>query len=124
MRKGEAMFNKKVLFSLVIVVGLLLSSCATATTQAPVVTEAPAEQVTITVWDYYGEATPIKPLVEPFQAAHPNIKIDYQSLDWDTTFEKLNVVLSGGEAPDVVTVDMTWIPGFASLDVFVDLKAL
>ncbi len=128
------MFNKKVLFSVVVVMGLLLSACATTTTQppatqAPVTTEAPttappAEAVTITVWDYYGEATPIKPLVEPFQAAHPNIKIDYQALDWDTTLEKLNVVITGGTPPDVVTVDMTWIPGYASLDAFVDLKAL
>lgn len=127
------MFNKKVLFILLVIMGLLLSSCASATTQAPVTTTAPeapvattapAEAVTITVWDYYGEATPIKPLIEPFQASHPNIKIDYQALDWDTTFQKLNVVLTGGTPPDVVTVDMTWIPGYASLDAFVDLKAL
>jgi multiple sugar transport system substrate-binding protein len=129
------MSNKNVLFSLLIVLGLLLSSCASATTQppasqapaateAPAVTQAPAETVTITVWDYYGEATPIKPLIAPFEAAHPNIKIDYQALDWDTTYQKLNVVLTGGTPPDVVTVDMTWIPGFASLDAFVDLKAL
>jgi multiple sugar transport system substrate-binding protein len=123
------MVTKKVLFSLVIIFGLLLSACGGATTEpaateAPVVTEAPAEPVTITVWDYYGEATPIKPLIEPFQAAHPNITINYEALDWDTTLEKLNVVLSGGEAPDVVTVDMTWIPRFASLSAFADLKPL
>jgi multiple sugar transport system substrate-binding protein len=134
LRKGEAMY-KRVLFSIVIILGLLLSACATGTTEpaaseapvtteAPVATEVPAEQVTITVWDYYGEATPIKPLIEPFQAAHPNIKINYEALDWDTTFEKLNVVLTGGTPPDVVTVDMTWIPGYASLGVFTDLKAL
>jgi multiple sugar transport system substrate-binding protein len=80
--------------------------------------------VTITVWDYYGEATPLKPLIEPFQAEHPNIKLNYEALDWDTTLEKLNVVLTGGEAPDVVTVDMTWIPKFASLGAFTDLKPL
>jgi multiple sugar transport system substrate-binding protein len=117
------MYIKKVLFSLVIILGLLLSSCAGGTTQ-PVGTESPAQPVTITVWDYYGEATPIKPLIEPFQAAHPNITISYEALDWDTTLEKLNVVLTGGEAPDVVTVDMTWIPKFASLGAFTDLKPL
>jgi ABC-type glycerol-3-phosphate transport system substrate-binding protein len=120
---------KKLIFSLMIVMGLLLSSCGGATPQpasseAPVTTEAVTEPVTITVWDYYGEATPVKPLVAPFEASHPNIKIDYQSLDWDTTFEKLNVVLTGGTPPDVVTVDMTWIPGFASLNAFADLKTL
>jgi multiple sugar transport system substrate-binding protein len=120
---------KKFLFCLMIIMGLLLSSCGVATTQpsaseAPVTTEAPAQPVTITVWDYYGEATPVKPLVEPFMAAHPNITINYEALDWDTTLEKLNVVLTGGTPPDVVTVDMTWIPRFASLGAFTDLKPL
>jgi len=123
------MYIKKVLFSLVIILGLLLSACGGATTQpaasqVPVTTEAPAQPVTITVWDYYGEATPVKPLIEPFMAAHPNITIKYEALDWDTTLEKLNVVLTGGTPPDVVTVDMTWIPKFASLDAFTDLKPL
>ena len=67
-------------------------------------------KVTITLWDYYGEATPLKPLVEPFMAANPNITIDYQALDWDTTNQKLDVVLTGGTPPDVVTIDMTWLP--------------
>jgi ABC-type glycerol-3-phosphate transport system substrate-binding protein len=117
------MYIKKILFSLVIILGLLLSSCASGTTQ-PASTEAPAQPVTITVWDYYGEATPVKPLIEPFMAAHPNITIKYEALDWDTTLEKLNVVLTGGSPPDVVTVDMTWIPKFASLGAFTDLKPL
>lgn len=123
------MYIKKVLLSLAIILGLLLSACASATTQpaasqAPVTTEAPAQPVTITVWDYYGEATPVKPLIEPFMAAHPNITINYEALDWDTTLEKLNVVLTGGGAPDVVTVDMTWIPRFAALGAFADLQPL
>jgi multiple sugar transport system substrate-binding protein len=82
------------------------------------------KQVTLTVWDYYGDATPIKPLIEPFQKANPDIKINYQSLDWDTTLEKMNVVLTGGDAPDVATVDMTWLPRFAALGAFKDLKPL
>jgi peptide/nickel transport system substrate-binding protein len=48
------MYKKKVLFSLVIILGLLLSSCAKATTppaasEAPVATEAPAQPVYLTV---------------------------------------------------------------------------
>ncbi len=117
------MNTKKVLFTLIIILGILLSACGGATSQ-PTVTEVVTQPVTITVWDYYGEATPVKPLIEPFMASHPNIKIDYQALDWDTTLEKLNVVLTGGTPPDVVTLDMTWLPRFASLGAFTDLKPL
>ena len=123
------MSTKKVLICVVIILGLLLSACGGAATQpaateASVATQAQAQPVTITVWDYYGEATPIKPLIEPFMASHPNISINYEALDWDTTLEKLNVVLTGGTPPDVVSVDMTWVPRFASLNAFTDLKLL
>lgn len=112
-----------VLLSLIIVLALVLSACGTTkpTDSEEVSTD---EKVTITVWDYYGEATPIKPLIEGFQEEYPNITVQYESLDWDTTNEKLNVVLTGGTPPDVVTIDMTWLPKFASLDAFVDLKSL
>lgn len=104
----------------IIFVGLALLLALSACGGKP----AAQEKVTITVWDYYGEATPLKPLVAPFMAANPNITIDYQALDWDTTNEKLNVVLTGGTPPDVVTIDMTWLPKLAALGAYTDLKAL
>lgn len=99
-----------------IILMLLLSACGSK--------PAATGPVTITVWDYYGEATPVKPLIDGFQKENPNITVQYEALDWDTTLEKLNVVLTGGAPPDVVTSDMTWLPKFAALGAFTDLKAL
>lgn len=110
------MGTKKVVFCLLVVLSLMLGACGGP---APA-----AQKATITVWDYYGEATPIKPLIEPFMAANPNITVQYEALDWDTTNQKLNVVLTGGTPPDVVTIDMTWLPKFAALGAFTDLKPL
>jgi ABC-type glycerol-3-phosphate transport system substrate-binding protein len=104
--------------SILLIVALALSSCGGGKPAAS------SENVTITVWDYYGEATPVKPLIEGFQKENPNITVQYESLDWDTTLEKLNVVLTGGTPPDVVTTDMTWLPKFAALGAFTDLKTL
>lgn len=101
---------------------LVVTACGGGQPAAP--TQDPNQPVTITVWDYYGEATPIKPLIDGFQKENPNITVQYEALDWDTTQEKLNVVLTGGTPPDVVTSDMTWLPKFASLGAFADLSAL
>jgi multiple sugar transport system substrate-binding protein len=101
-----------------VILTLLLSACGGGQPAAS------NEKVTITVWDYYGEATPVKPLIEGFQKENPNITVQYEALDWDTTLEKLNVVVTGGMPPDVVTLDMTWLPKFAALGAFTDLKAL
>lgn len=112
------MKTHKVLLALLIVLALTLGACGGAQPAAS------NENVTITVWDYYGEATPVKPLLEGFQKENPNITVQYEALDWDTTLEKLNVVMTGGTPPDVVTTDMTWLPKFAALGGFTDLKQL
>ena len=109
--------SRTILF-LGVILALLLSACGGGQPAAS------NEKVTITVWDYYGEATPVKPLIEGFQKENPNITVQYEALDWDTTLEKLNVVLTGGTPPDVVTTDMTWLPKFAALEAFTDLKTL
>jgi ABC-type glycerol-3-phosphate transport system substrate-binding protein len=109
--------SRTILF-LGVILTLLLSACGGGQPAAS------NEKVTITVWDYYGEATPVKPLIEGFQKENPNITVQYEALDWDTTLEKLNVVVTGGTPPDVVTLDMTWLPKFAALGAFTDLKAL
>jgi len=111
------MYVKRTVVGLMTILALLISGCGGAP-------KASSQKVTITVWDYYGEATPVKPLVEPFMAANPNIEIKYEALDWDTTNQKLNVVLTGGTPPDVVTIDMTWLPKLAALGAYSDLMAL
>lgn len=78
--------------------------------------------VTIEVWDYYGDATPIKPAIAGFQKAYPWITVKYQALDWDTAHEKFTVVVSSGTPPDAATLDMTWIPTFASNGLLANLS--
>ncbi|MBS1892164.1 MAG: extracellular solute-binding protein, partial [Actinobacteria bacterium] len=68
----------------------------------------------ITVWDYYGSATPIKPAVAEFEKKYPDIKVNYQAIDYETIQDKFSVAVSSGAAPDVATLDMTWIPTYAS----------
>jgi ABC-type glycerol-3-phosphate transport system substrate-binding protein len=86
--------------------------------------EGSREPVTITVWDYYGQATPIKPAIAGFEKKYPWITVKYEAIDWDTAHEKFTVVVSGGNPPDVATMDMTWMPTFASNGLFADLGEL
>jgi multiple sugar transport system substrate-binding protein len=114
--------------TLLLIFALTLAACGGGqpTAEEPAKAEEPVaeEAVTITVWDYYGESSPVAPIVEAFEAENPDIKVQVESLDWDSTLEKLNVVLTGGTPPDVVTLDMTWLPTFAPLGAFADLEAL
>ena len=80
--------------------------------------------VTIKVWDYYGETTPIKPALDGFKKEFPWITVDYQALDWDSMNEKLKAGLGAGEVPDLATLDMTWIPTLAANGALEDLTPI
>lgn len=78
----------------------------------------------VTVWDYYGAATPLKKALAAFSSAHPEIKVKFQAFDYNTMHDKFAVATSSGDAPDVATVDMTWIPSFAANGLLSDLGPL
>jgi ABC-type glycerol-3-phosphate transport system substrate-binding protein len=128
------------LATLAIIVGACGSSVAsagptTAPTQAPSggagassePTAAPSVDttpVTIKVWDYYGETTPVKPALDGFKKEFPWITVDYQALDWDSMNEKFKAGLGAGEVPDMATLDMTWIPTLAANAALEDLTQI
>jgi len=106
-------------------------SAAAATTPKPTEASAPPTPapsidktpVTIKVWDYYGDSTPIKPALAGFKSAYPWITVDYQALDWDSMNEKFTAGIGAGEVPDVATLDMTWLPTLAANGGLEDLSA-
>jgi len=123
---------KKLLVLLSVGLVVVLAACAAPATPVPPtptsppgVTPAaptPPEVTTITLWDYYGTATPFQPeMIAAFEEENPDIRVKYESLDWDAMFEKLSVALTTGTPPDVATVDMTWVPTWAALGGFADL---
>jgi multiple sugar transport system substrate-binding protein len=124
-------------------VAIMLGACGSSTGSAgpTAATEAPSDgagasseptaapsvdttPVTIKVWDYYGESTPIKPALDAFKKEFPWITVDYQALDWDSMNEKFKAGLGAGEVPDVATLDMTWIPTLAANGALDDLAPI
>jgi ABC-type glycerol-3-phosphate transport system substrate-binding protein len=80
--------------------------------------------VTIKVWDYDGESTPIKPALAGFATEFPWITVDYEALDWDSMNEKFTAGIGAGEVPDMATLDMTWLPTLAANGALEDLAGL
>jgi ABC-type glycerol-3-phosphate transport system substrate-binding protein len=66
----------------------------------------------------------VKPALAAFEKEYPWITVDYQALDWDSMNTKFTVGVSSGEAPDVATLDMTWIPTLAANGALEDLTAM
>jgi multiple sugar transport system substrate-binding protein len=106
---------------------LVASACGGDTSSAPasVNPSASHEPVTITVWDYYGKATPFQDsVIQGFETQYPWITVDHQGIGWDQAHNKFTVNVTSGTAPDVATIDMTWVPTFASNGLFSDLTEI
>ena len=114
---------KKFAFTILFIAVLLLSACgAPAATQAPA---APAgEPVEITIWDFYGDTTPIKPLLPQFEKENPGIKVKFEEVGWGGFWEKLPVAISSGEVPDVVTTGLMWAPEYKVSGAYLDVMPL
>lgn len=84
--------------------------------------------VTLTFWGTYGnggnkaETDALNKVIIPaFEKQHPNIKVNYVDVPYSSLEQKLETGAAGGELPDLIRSDITWVPKFASLGVFAQL---
>jgi multiple sugar transport system substrate-binding protein len=139
---------KKLTLTVLLIATLVLSACGSTATvqtpaapsapQAPAKTEAPAapantqalaapaagSQVEITIWDFYGDTTPIKPLIPLFEKENPGIKVKFEEVGWDGFWQKLPIAISSGEVPDVVTTGLMWAPEYKVSGAYLDVMPL
>jgi multiple sugar transport system substrate-binding protein len=75
---------------------------------------------TIRFWQFW-DTELIAPLVAQFEAAHPGIDVEMETLTWASGFEKIVVAIASGKAPDLVELGSTWVPKFAAEGALRDL---
>ncbi|MCY4538765.1 MAG: sugar ABC transporter substrate-binding protein [Chloroflexi bacterium] len=68
------------------------------------------DMVTLNVW--HTNETELNAVIEAFEAANPNISIDFQYYPWGAFFDNLQTAYAGGAAPDVHRQDDDEIPFF------------
>ena len=114
-----------VLVAMLALVGAACTGGGSSTSSSSLNPSASHEPVTITVWDYYGTATPFsKDVIQAFEEQYPWITVDHQAIGYEATHDKFTVSVSGGAPPDLATIDMTWIPTFASNGLFANVSEL
>ncbi|GGS21212.1 extracellular solute-binding protein [Streptomyces griseoviridis] len=80
--------------------------------------------VTITYWDTSNatnEAPTYKALVEEFEAAHKDIKVDFVNVPFDQAQNKFDTAAGSKGAPDVLRSEVGWTPAFAKKGFFLPL---
>ena len=129
---------KRILFSLVMVMAMLLTACGAQTANAPtpVPTSAPTAsptdsggkvagtpvEITFSMWGAPEELTVWKQIVADFEAANPNIKVNVEVSDWDSYWSKLKTQLAAGTPPDVFAMDAPLYLDYQSRGVLLNLQ--
>jgi multiple sugar transport system substrate-binding protein len=82
-------------------------------------------QPTTIVWSFWGDPGELPPnyqVIEAFEAAHPDIKVEVQHAPWGSYFDRIQTQMAGGTAPDVMFLNN--IPSYASRGVLAPLDEL
>lgn len=71
--------------------------------------------------DQPGQREPVERVVAAFEAEHPDITVQLESVGWDDAYQKLMTDIFAGNAPDVMYVGARWIPAFAAMEAVIPL---
>jgi len=74
---------------------------------------SPKGKVTFAYWGAQSEADAIKQAVSAFESANPDVKVEQQWIQKDY-LTKLQTMIAGGTAPDVMLISGGDLPGFAN----------
>ncbi|MFO7546490.1 MAG: extracellular solute-binding protein [Trueperaceae bacterium] len=77
-------------------------------------------QTNITFWHTYStgsgeEQTMLEQVIPRFQEEHPDIRVEAVGFPYDDFRQKLLTAFAGGIVPDLVRMDIIWVPEFADM---------
>jgi len=131
----EKKMRQKILV-IFIILAILLSACSqknAINTDEPteikqtesVAIEETASTTTVTlsyvIWDSI-QAEAHERIIDAFEAAHPNIKVNLEVFSWDSYWDKLNTALAGNDAYDVFWLNVAGVPKRASKGLLLNLQ--
>jgi multiple sugar transport system substrate-binding protein len=101
----SSIFKKLAVMSVFIFLALALAGCT-----VPFLKRGPSGPITLKYWGLFEPEQVLKPLIEKYQAEHPNVTITYEMktpIDYRETVESR---IEQGEGPDIFRFHNTWIP--------------
>jgi len=108
----------------------LLAACgeesrtSTAPTSAPATTAASSgNQITLTIWDYFTTQTAYLGMLDEYQKANPNIKLQRSYVPFADLKRKLLLGNAAGQLPDIVLIDNPDHSAFASAGILADITS-
>jgi len=106
---------KRIVLLSVLIASMLLSACASQAKQGPVT-------ISFMAWGDPEELAVWQQIVDDFQAANPNIKVNVEVSDWDSYWTKLKTLLAANTPPDVFAMDAPLYLDYQSRGVLLNIQ--
>jgi len=105
----------------VIIVAVIAAAAAYLYLTPP---EEEEEIATVRFWHVYSphEENVVRALLDEFEAEHPDIKVTMEMLPYDELRTKLITSTAAGMPPDIVRMDILWMPEFAEMGALLELE--
>lgn len=68
------------------------------------------QEVTLQYWGLWEDHAIVQPVIDKFQAEHPNIKIQYSKQNVTQYKDRVQSAIQRGDGPDVFGFHATWVP--------------
>ncbi len=104
--------NKKI-FIIVGIAVFLIASIALVAILKTKKTTTTNEKIKIVWWQPFDNEEAVKPLIDDYQKAHPNVEIDYVKKNYKSLDDYQNKVvnaIANNEAPDIWSLKNDWLP--------------
>lgn len=82
-----------------------------------------SDRIVVHFWQFWDLAV-IQPLVDEFEAQHPEVDVEVEQLTWATGLEKIQAALASGTQPDLCELGSTWLPRFSYEGVLEDITTV
>ena len=81
--------------------------------------------VTLTVWAMGDEGDKLgnSDVIQQFQQANPNIKVNVTAIPWNVAHDKLITAVAGKQTPDITQLGTTWAGEFSKLNAIDDVPS-
>jgi len=106
---------KRIVVLTILIASMLLSACGSKATQGPVT-------ISFMAWGAPEELAVWQQIVDDFQAANPNIKVNVEVSDWDSYWTKLKTLLAANTPPDVFAMDAPLYLDYQSRGVLLNIQ--
>jgi multiple sugar transport system substrate-binding protein len=78
------------------------------------------EEAQVVFWQFQPPDV-MEGIIKEFEALNPSINVRFETLTWQSGYEKIVMAFASGEVPDLLEVGSTWLPKFEDQDAVVEI---